>query len=54
MEFVRETFSRDGLFTLLRLLVLYLFIEVFRSLFDQTGSLGFPLFSAAGEAEKEL
>jgi POT family proton-dependent oligopeptide transporter len=38
MEFVRETFSRDGLFTLLRLLVLYLFVAVFWSLFDQTGS----------------
>jgi POT family proton-dependent oligopeptide transporter len=35
---VRETFSRDGLLTLARLLLLYLFVSVFWSLFDQTGS----------------
>ncbi|MCG8026077.1 MAG: POT family MFS transporter [Candidatus Thiodiazotropha endolucinida] len=37
-EFVRETFSRDGLLTLARLLILYLFVAVFWALFDQTGS----------------
>jgi POT family proton-dependent oligopeptide transporter len=36
--FVRETLSRDGLLTLVRLLGLYLFVAVFWSLFDQTGS----------------
>ena len=38
LGFVRETFSRDGLLTLTRLLGLYLFVAVFWSLFDQTGS----------------
>jgi POT family proton-dependent oligopeptide transporter len=37
-EFVRETFSYDGLLTLGRLFVLYLIIAVFWALFDQTGS----------------
>ncbi|MCU7830273.1 MAG: POT family MFS transporter [Candidatus Thiodiazotropha sp. (ex Myrtea sp. 'scaly one' KF741663)] len=37
-SFVRETFSSDGLLTLARLLGLYLFVAVFWSLFDQTGS----------------
>ena len=38
LGFVRETLSRDGLLTLTRLLGLYLFVAVFWSLFDQTGS----------------
>jgi len=38
VEFVRETFSRDGLSTLAWLLGLYLFVAVFWALFDQTGS----------------
>jgi POT family proton-dependent oligopeptide transporter len=38
LEFVRETFSRDGLLTLARLLILYLFVAVFWALYDQTGS----------------
>jgi POT family proton-dependent oligopeptide transporter len=38
MEFIRETFSREGLLTLTRLLALYLLVAVFWSLFDQTGS----------------
>ena len=38
LAFVRETFSRDGLSTLARLFGLYLFVAVFWSLFDQTGS----------------
>lgn len=37
-NFVRETFSRDGLLTLARLSGLYLLVAVFWSLFDQTGS----------------
>jgi POT family proton-dependent oligopeptide transporter len=37
-EFVRETFSQDGLLTLGRLFVLYLFVAVFWALFDQTDS----------------
>jgi POT family proton-dependent oligopeptide transporter len=37
-EFIRETFSRDGLLTLGRLFALYLFVAVFWALFDQTGS----------------
>jgi POT family proton-dependent oligopeptide transporter len=38
LEFVRETLSRDGLLTLARLLVLYIFVAVFWALYDQTGS----------------
>ncbi len=38
LAFVHETFSHDGLLTLARLLLLYLFVSVFWSLFDQTGS----------------
>lgn len=38
LDFLRETFSHDGLLTLARLFVLYLFVAVFWSLFDQTGS----------------
>ncbi|MES9851904.1 MAG: POT family MFS transporter [Candidatus Thiodiazotropha sp. L084R] len=37
-EFLRETFSRDGLLTLTWLFGLYLFVAVFWALFDQTGS----------------
>ncbi|MBT3047684.1 MAG: POT family MFS transporter [Candidatus Thiodiazotropha sp.] len=37
-DFVRETLSRDGLLTLARLLVLYLFVAVFWALYDQSGS----------------
>ena len=36
--FIREAFSRTGLRTFGRLLVIYLFVAVFWSLFDQTGS----------------
>lgn len=36
--FLRELFSRDGLFTLLKLTPLVLFVAIFWSLFDQTGS----------------
>ncbi|MES9972125.1 MAG: POT family MFS transporter [Candidatus Thiodiazotropha sp.] len=38
LDFVRETLGRDGLITLGRLLVLYLFVAVFWALYDQTGS----------------
>jgi len=38
MSFLREAFSREGIEALLRLSVVYLFIAVFWSLFDQTGS----------------
>jgi POT family proton-dependent oligopeptide transporter len=37
-RFLQETFSRRGLGTLGRLTVVYLFVAVFWSLFDQTGS----------------
>jgi POT family proton-dependent oligopeptide transporter len=37
-EFLRETFSRRGLGALGRLVIVYLFVAVFWSLFDQTGS----------------
>ena len=36
--FLRETFSRRGLGALGRLVIVYLFVAVFWSLFDQTGS----------------
>jgi POT family proton-dependent oligopeptide transporter len=38
MEFVRETFSPHGLRSLGKLILLFLFIAMFWSLFDQTGS----------------
>jgi POT family proton-dependent oligopeptide transporter len=38
MRFVRESFSRDGLGALGRLCIIYLFVAVFWSLFDQTAS----------------
>lgn len=37
-EFVKETFSRDGLKALGQLVILYLFVAMFWALFDQTGS----------------
>jgi POT family proton-dependent oligopeptide transporter len=37
-EFLRETFSRRGFGALGRLVIVYLFVAVFWSLFDQTGS----------------
>jgi POT family proton-dependent oligopeptide transporter len=37
-EFLREAFSRRGLGALGRLVIVYLFVAVFWSLFDQTGS----------------
>jgi len=38
MGFVREAFSGDGLLTLGRLSLIYVFVAVFWALFDQTGS----------------
>ena len=38
MDFVRETFSLTGLMALGKLILLFLFIAMFWSLFDQTGS----------------
>jgi POT family proton-dependent oligopeptide transporter len=38
MGFVREVFSGDGLRTLGRLSLIYVFVAVFWALFDQTGS----------------
>ena len=38
MRFVRELFQGDGLRAMLKLLPLYLFVAMFWSLFDQTGS----------------
>jgi len=38
MAFVKEVLSRDGLRSMARLFVIYLFVAVFWSLFDQTGS----------------
>lgn len=38
MNFFRETFSREGVFALLKLTIIYAFVAVFWSLFDQTGS----------------
>lgn len=37
-KFIKETFSREGLFAVFRLLVIYLFIAIFWALYDQTGS----------------
>lgn len=36
--FVRETFSRDGVFAVLKLVPLFIFIAMFWALYDQTGS----------------
>ncbi len=38
MDFLRETFSKDGLIAMLKLSPVYLFVAVFWALFDQTGS----------------
>jgi POT family proton-dependent oligopeptide transporter len=38
MAFLKETFSRKGICSLLKLFLIYIFIAVFWSLFDQTGS----------------
>jgi len=38
MQFVRNTFSGEGLATLGRLCLIYIFVAVFWALFDQTGS----------------
>jgi len=35
--FIRETFSREGIMTLLRLAIIYAFVAVFWSLWDQSG-----------------
>ncbi|MCA9213526.1 MAG: POT family MFS transporter [Planctomycetales bacterium] len=37
-KFFKETFSREGVFALLKLTIVYAFVAVFWSLFDQTGS----------------
>jgi len=38
LGFLKETFSREGLGSLIKLFVIYMFVAVFWSLFDQTGS----------------
>jgi POT family proton-dependent oligopeptide transporter len=38
MEFLKETFSSAGILSLLKLFLIYVFVAVFWSLFDQTGS----------------
>jgi POT family proton-dependent oligopeptide transporter len=38
MRFLREAFGRDGLFAMLKLIPVYLFVAMFWALFDQTGS----------------
>ncbi|MCG8451437.1 MAG: POT family MFS transporter [Pirellulales bacterium] len=38
MAFFKETFSKDGVSALLKLSIIYAFVAVFWSLFDQTGS----------------
>lgn len=37
-EFLKESFSKEGLGAMLRLIVIYCFVAMFWSLFDQTGS----------------
>tara|TARA_S200000501_G_scaffold103134_1_gene96617 strand:+ start:128 stop:1465 length:1338 start_codon:yes stop_codon:yes gene_type:complete len=37
-EFIKETFSSDGISVLLRLFIIYSFVAIFWALFDQTGS----------------
>ncbi len=37
-SFFKETFSKEGVFALLKLSIIYAFVAVFWSLFDQTGS----------------
>ncbi|MCA9086486.1 MAG: POT family MFS transporter [Planctomycetaceae bacterium] len=38
MNFIRETFSREGVNALLKLMLIYAFVAVFWGMFDQTGS----------------
>jgi POT family proton-dependent oligopeptide transporter len=38
LAFLKETFSREGMWSLLKLFIIYMFVAVFWSLFDQTGS----------------
>ncbi len=38
VEFIKETFSKDGLLTIARLFIIYIFVAIFWALFDQTGS----------------
>ena len=38
MKFLKETFSREGMTAILKLLPIYIFIAIFWALFDQTGS----------------
>ncbi|MGJ8643871.1 MAG: POT family MFS transporter [Luteolibacter sp.] len=38
MRFLRETFGKEGLFAMAKLLPVYLFVAMFWALFDQTGS----------------
>ena len=38
MKFLRETFSREGVFAILKLTPIYIFVAIFWALFDQTGS----------------
>lgn len=38
MNFFRETFSREGVTALLKLMIIYSFVAVFWAVFDQTGS----------------
>ena len=38
MDFIRETFSREGLRTMTKLAIIFSFVAVFWALFDQTGS----------------
>lgn len=37
-EFINQSFSKEGIYAILRLSIIYLFIAVFWALFDQTGS----------------
>jgi POT family proton-dependent oligopeptide transporter len=38
MAFIKETFSGEGIRALLKLMIIFLFVAIFWSLFDQTGS----------------
>lgn len=38
IEFLKETFSKEGISVILRLFIIYSFVAVFWALFDQTGS----------------
>jgi len=37
-QFIRETFSKEGISVILRLFIIYSFVAIFWALFDQTGS----------------